>query len=88
MTKETSFQLSDAETIKKNAPAAEPERQYYFIQKVREILRARFEADVASGEALKRYGQEQLDRLLESGSFGTFCITTFGCRLNIMEGIV
>ena len=47
MTKETSFQLSDAETIKKNAPAAEPERQYYFIQKVREILRARFEADVA-----------------------------------------
>ena len=85
MTKETSFQLSDAETIKKNAPAAEPERQYYFIQKVREILRARFEADVASGEALKRYGQEQLDRLLESGSFGTFCITTFGCQMNARD---
>ena len=85
MTKETSFQLSDAETIKKNAPAAEPERQYYFIQKVREILRARFEADVASGEAFKRYGQEQLDRLLESGSFGTFCITTFGCQMNARD---
>ena len=85
MTKETSSQLSDAETIKNHAPPAEPERQYYFIQKVREILRARFEADVASGEALKRYGQEQLDRLLESGSFGTFCITTFGCQMNARD---
>lgn len=68
MTKETSFQLSDAETIKKNAPAAEPERQYYFIQKVREILRARFEADVASGRRLSDTDRSSLTGCLRAGA--------------------
>lgn len=69
-------------------PENEPERQYYFIKAARKLLKEKFEADVASGKALERYGKERLDEMLTKEFFGTCCVVTFGCRLNIMEGIV
>lgn len=69
-------------------PTEEPARQYYFMAKVRDQLRRSFWEDVASGEALKRYGKEQLDEMITKKFFGICTVITFGCRLNIMEGIV
>lgn len=78
----------DRDRILESAPAAEPQRQLYFCARVREILKARFERDLSSGEALLRYGKEGLKALEEEGAYATFHIETYGCRLNIMEGIV
>ena len=69
----------DFDTIYRQAPASEPERQYYFIEKTREILQDKFNDDVISGEARKRYGKEKLDELLAKKQIGTFMIRTFGC---------
>ena len=45
-------------------PENEPERQYYFIKAARKLLKEKFEADVASGKALERYGKEGSMRCL------------------------
>ena len=58
-------------------PAKEPARQYYFMAKARTILRERFEADVRSGAALKRYGREKLEDMLARKVSGTFAVVTF-----------
>ena len=67
------------------APKEEPERQYYFIEQARGMLKARFEADLSSGRALEKYGKEQLDELLAGEFFGTFCVVTFGCQMNARD---
>lgn len=55
-----------AETLDR-APAGEPERQYYFLDRLREVVEK---------------------KKAEEGFSATFHIETYGCRLNIMEGIV
>ncbi|MCI8268173.1 MAG: tRNA (N6-isopentenyl adenosine(37)-C2)-methylthiotransferase MiaB [Lachnospiraceae bacterium] len=75
----------DFDTIYRQAPASEPERQYYFIEKTREILQDKFNDDVISGEARKRYGKEKLDELLAKKQIGTFMIRTFGCQMNARD---
>lgn len=71
--------------IYSNAPSAEPERQLYFCSCVKEIVKARFESDCASGEALLRYGSEQLQKMTEAGAFATFHIETYGCQMNAKD---
>ncbi len=66
-------------------PIDEPARQYYFIAKTRDRIKTQFLADVQSGEALKRYGEEQLEHMIASKRFGTFCIVTFGCQMNARD---
>ncbi len=66
-------------------PENEPERQYYFIKAARKLLKEKFEADVASGKALERYGKERLDEMLTKEFFGTCCVVTFGCQMNARD---
>ncbi|MDO4296326.1 MAG: tRNA (N6-isopentenyl adenosine(37)-C2)-methylthiotransferase MiaB [bacterium] len=68
-----------------HAPTTEPERQYYFIQQARQVLKERFEERVRSGEAELIYGKEQLQDMLANEVYGTFCITTFGCQMNFRD---
>lgn len=72
----------DFEKIRHDAPAEEPERQLYFINHVRRILKARFDEKTASGEALKQYGQEKLQEMNSKSVYGTFALKTFGCQMN------
>ena len=44
--------------IESGAPEKEPARQYYFMETAKGLLKAKFEQDCASGEALERYGEE------------------------------
>lgn len=78
----------DRDHILAQAPETEPERQLYFCDQIREILKARFEAELSDGEAALRYGKETAERMAAEGTYATFHIETYGCRLNIMEGIV
>ncbi len=73
---------SDKIDLNIDPPTSEPARQYYFMTQARTLLEQRFEADVASGEALNRYGEEGLKELQEAGAYGTCCVTTFGCQMN------
>lgn len=75
----------DRDRILESAPAAEPQRQLYFCARVREILKARFERDLSSGEALLRYGKEGLQALEEEGAYATFHIETYGCQMNAKD---
>lgn len=75
----------DFDEIYRLAPKEEPERQYYFIEKVRELLQDSFSRDVASGEAKKRYGKEKLSELTAGKFIGTFAIKTFGCQMNARD---
>ena len=75
----------DPAKIAAEAPIEEPARQYYFIGIAREMLRAQFARDVASGEALARYGQEKLKQMLADDVCGTFKVTTFGCQMNARD---
>ena len=75
----------DRDRILESAPAAEPQRQLYFCARVREILKARFERDLSSGEALLRYGKDGLQALEEEGAYATFHIETYGCQMNAKD---
>ena len=81
----TGSSVFDREQILKEAPVSEPGRQLYFCSRVREILKARFEAELASGEALARYGESGLDRLIADGAYATFHIETYGCQMNAKD---
>ena len=73
------------EKIWQAAPDSEPARQNYFITQARELLKARFAADAASGKAEERYGTELYQKLLEGNYAGTFCVVTFGCQMNARD---
>ncbi len=75
----------DFEKIWQAAPDSEPARQNYFITQARELLKARFDADAASGRAEERYGTELYQKLLEGNYAGTFCVVTFGCQMNARD---
>ncbi|MDO4328229.1 MAG: tRNA (N6-isopentenyl adenosine(37)-C2)-methylthiotransferase MiaB [Lachnospiraceae bacterium] len=77
--------IDNEQNIYQHAPAAEPERQLYFMEKARTLLKARFESMLASGEALNQYGQEMLDKMISRQAYGTFCIQTFGCQMNAKD---
>lgn len=64
------------------APVNEPERQYYFMQYARTLLKADFEEQMAKGAAAARYGEEKAKEMLSQGIYGTFKINTFGCQMN------
>ena len=78
-------QVFDADKIWAEAPEKEPGRQYYFIEKTREVLKARFEAEVASGRAMEKYGKELLDQMLAGEFYGTMFTQTFGCQMNARD---
>ena len=71
--------------VSSTAPAAEGDRQRYFIDQVRSIWNQKFENLKTSGEAGERYGQAVFARLLEEGRCGTFHIATFGCQMNARD---
>jgi len=75
----------DFDTIYRQAPTSEPERQYYFIEKIHAILKDKFQDAVASGNAEKRYGKEKLNELLARKQIGTFMVRTFGCQMNARD---
>ncbi len=89
---EHSNQLNLNHDLKSNAehnctepPAQEPERQYYFMNHARNLLKSRFEAMAASGQAQERYGQKQLEYMAANDLYGTFHIQTFGCQMNARD---
>lgn len=67
------------------APDKEPERQYYFMQYARTLLKADFEEQMAKGAAAARYGEEKAKEMLSQGIYGTFKINTFGCQMNAKD---
>lgn len=71
--------------IESGAPDKEPARQYYFMETAKGLLKAKFEQDCASGEALERYGEEKLEEMKREGYCGTCCVTTFGCQMNAKD---
>ena len=71
--------------IESGAPEKEPARQYYFMETAKGLLKAKFEQDCASGEALERYGEEKLEEMKREGYCGTCCVTTFGCQMNAKD---
>ena len=58
--------MSELELINENAPVTEPERQYYFMEKGKELV-----------SALSKKAGRPL----------TFCVTTFGCQMNVVSEI-
>ena len=54
--------------IESGAPEKEPARQYYFMETAKGLLKAKFEQDCASGEALEQYGEEKLEEMKREGS--------------------
>lgn len=75
----------DFEKINAAAPKEEPARQYYYMEQAREFFKRRFEEDVESGAALKRYGKEQLEDMIAKKVFSTFAVVTFGCQMNAKD---
>lgn len=75
----------DQNEILAKAPAKEPDRQYYFMEAVRGLLKARFEEEVKTGEALRRYGKELLDEMISRQAVGLYHIVTFGCQMNARD---
>ena len=85
MSRQTELTQIDAVPVGRRVPAGEPERQYYFMDQVRTILKKRFEAMDASGEAAVRYGKETYGKLKASGACGTYHVVTFGCQMNARD---
>lgn len=75
----------DPEQIRRDAPLAEPERQFYFMEMARAMLKAQFEERSATGETLERYGSERLQDMLTQSFYGTFTVKTFGCQMNARD---
>lgn len=73
------------EEIRENAPIEEPERQLYFVGRIREILKENFEERLAAGETARRYGEALSRELVEKNCYGTFHLQTFGCQMNARD---
>lgn len=84
MQKIDSYQY-DSNQIRCNAPTEEPARQLYFMKHLRQALKTAFEEELASGEALKRYGSKRLQEMIDRQVFRTFKLVTFGCQMNAKD---
>ena len=71
LNKETIKKILDDIDLSAGPPEEEPARQYYFMASARRRLREQFAEDIASGEALKRYGAEELAAMEAEGVCGT-----------------
>ena len=85
LNKETIKKILDDIDLSAGPPEEEPARQYYFMASARRRLREQFAEDIASGEALKRYGAEELAAMEAEGVCGTAAVITFGCQMNAKD---
>ena len=85
LNRETMKKILDGIDLKEAPPTEEPARQYYFMASARKRLADRFAAELSTGEAARRYGQEELSRMQAEGVCGTAAVITFGCQMNAKD---
>ena len=85
LNKETIKKILDDIDLSAGPPEEEPARQYYFMASARRRLREQFAEDIASGEALKRYGAEELAAMEAEGVCGTAVVDEEGRIRQIKE---
>ena len=85
LNRETMKKILDGIDLKEAPPTEEPARQYYFMASARKRLADRFAAELSTGEAARRYGQEELSRMQGEGACGTAAVINFGCQMNAKD---
>ena len=85
LNRETMKKILDGIDLKEAPPTEEPARQYYFMASARKRLADRSAAELSTGEAARRYGQEELSRMQGEGACGTAAVINFGCQMNAKD---